>query len=118
MDDIIWKGYRAAHLGWERLPPLADYDYARNLKARNFKVRPILTYVAYISKLSTVETRHFLGSSEASPILWPYASIWKGLLLYQLNGCCDVLVKLYLSAQYLCPTHVRVAPMVSYEMLT
>ena len=42
LDDIIWKGYRAAHLEWDKLPPLADYDYARNLKAASFKVRSVV----------------------------------------------------------------------------
>ncbi|KAH9854915.1 multidrug resistance-associated ABC transporter [Lenzites betulinus] len=36
LDGIIFKAYRMPHLPWEELPPLADYDYARNLVARSF----------------------------------------------------------------------------------
>ncbi|KAJ3551685.1 hypothetical protein NM688_g4563 [Phlebia brevispora] len=31
VDPIIFLGYQVAHLSWEQLPPLADYDYTRNL---------------------------------------------------------------------------------------
>ncbi|KAI0832850.1 multidrug resistance-associated ABC transporter [Trametes gibbosa] len=36
LDGIIFKAYRMPHLPWEELPPLADYDYAKNLVARSF----------------------------------------------------------------------------------
>ncbi|KAK7064563.1 ATP-binding cassette transporter [Favolaschia claudopus] len=37
LDPIVFLGYRVPHLKHEQLPPLADYDYTANLKARNFK---------------------------------------------------------------------------------
>ncbi|KAJ6519437.1 hypothetical protein C8R45DRAFT_1066135 [Mycena sanguinolenta] len=37
MDPIVFLGYREKHLSHDQLPPLADYDYAGNLKAQNFK---------------------------------------------------------------------------------
>ncbi|KAI0650859.1 multidrug resistance-associated ABC transporter [Trametes meyenii] len=36
LDGIIFKAYRMPHLPWEELPPLADYDYAKNLVKRSF----------------------------------------------------------------------------------
>ena len=39
LDAIIWKAYKVPHLPLEELPPLADYDYAKNLVKRAFKVR-------------------------------------------------------------------------------
>ncbi|KAL1937768.1 hypothetical protein VTO73DRAFT_12921 [Trametes versicolor] len=36
LDGIIFKAYRMPHLPWEELPPLADYDYAKNLVNRSF----------------------------------------------------------------------------------
>ena len=38
LDGIIFKAYRMPHLPWEELPPLADYDYAKNLVKRSFPV--------------------------------------------------------------------------------
>ncbi|KAH8120523.1 hypothetical protein DFH11DRAFT_1560461 [Phellopilus nigrolimitatus] len=37
LDPIISKAYRVPHLPADQLPPLADYDYARNLVKRGFK---------------------------------------------------------------------------------
>ncbi|KAJ7729547.1 hypothetical protein DFH07DRAFT_850204 [Mycena maculata] len=36
LDPIIFLGYRVPHLKFDQLPPLADYDYAKNLKADGF----------------------------------------------------------------------------------
>jgi len=41
MDATLWKGYNTVQLTWEQLPPLADYDFARNLKKKSFKVHLI-----------------------------------------------------------------------------
>jgi hypothetical protein len=38
LDPIIFSGYRSNHISVDQLPPLADYDYARNVKARSFPV--------------------------------------------------------------------------------
>ncbi|KAH7099122.1 ATP-binding cassette transporter [Auriculariales sp. MPI-PUGE-AT-0066] len=44
LDPLVWAGYRSAHLAYDRLPPLADYDRARVLKAQSFKhLDPFLT---------------------------------------------------------------------------
>ncbi|KAJ7275433.1 multidrug resistance-associated ABC transporter [Mycena haematopus] len=37
LDPIVFLGYRVPHLSHDQLPPLADYDYSGNLKAKNFK---------------------------------------------------------------------------------
>ncbi|KAF7306582.1 ATP-binding cassette transporter [Mycena indigotica] len=36
LDPVVFLGYRLRHLSADQLPPLADYDYAANMRARNF----------------------------------------------------------------------------------
>ncbi|RDX55372.1 hypothetical protein OH76DRAFT_1428233 [Lentinus brumalis] len=36
LDSIIWKAYKVPHLPLDELPPIADYDYAKNLVKRAF----------------------------------------------------------------------------------
>lgn len=38
LDRIILLAYGVVHLEHNQLPPLADYDYAENLKTRAFPV--------------------------------------------------------------------------------
>jgi hypothetical protein len=42
LDPLIWKGYFMAHIGFDELPALADYDHAKNLVQRASKVCNIL----------------------------------------------------------------------------
>ncbi|KAH9028057.1 hypothetical protein EDB83DRAFT_2543807 [Lactarius deliciosus] len=37
LDPIVFLAYRVPHLSHDMLPPLADYDYTRNLVQRSFK---------------------------------------------------------------------------------
>ncbi|KAH8977506.1 hypothetical protein EDB92DRAFT_772241 [Lactarius akahatsu] len=37
LDPIVFLAYRVPHLSHDMLPPLADYDYTRNLVLRSFK---------------------------------------------------------------------------------
>ncbi|KAJ3564413.1 hypothetical protein NP233_g8310 [Leucocoprinus birnbaumii] len=37
MSPIVYLAYRLPHLSYNQLPPLADYDYAHNLKSGSFK---------------------------------------------------------------------------------
>ncbi|KAI9434147.1 hypothetical protein H4582DRAFT_2112597 [Lactarius indigo] len=37
LDPIVFLAYRVPHLSHDMLPPLADYDYTRNLVERSFK---------------------------------------------------------------------------------
>ncbi|KAH9016830.1 hypothetical protein EDB85DRAFT_700652 [Lactarius pseudohatsudake] len=37
LDPIVFLAYRVPHLSHDMLPPLADYDYTRNLVKRSFK---------------------------------------------------------------------------------
>ncbi|KAI0068112.1 P-loop containing nucleoside triphosphate hydrolase protein [Artomyces pyxidatus] len=37
MDPIVFMGYRMRHLPFDLLPPLADYDHAKNLAGKSFK---------------------------------------------------------------------------------
>jgi hypothetical protein len=43
LDRIVFLAYRVPHLSHDMLPPLADYDYTKNLVRRSFKAR-ILYY--------------------------------------------------------------------------
>ncbi|KAI0711030.1 hypothetical protein C8T65DRAFT_739602 [Cerioporus squamosus] len=36
LDSIIWKAYKVPHLPLDELPPIADYDHAKNLVKRAF----------------------------------------------------------------------------------
>jgi hypothetical protein len=38
LDPIVFKASRVPHLSHDMLPPLADYDYTKNLVRRSFKV--------------------------------------------------------------------------------
>ena len=38
LDHIVFLAYRIPHLSHDMLPPLADYDYTKNLVKRSFKV--------------------------------------------------------------------------------
>ncbi|KAJ6574692.1 hypothetical protein B0H19DRAFT_1371649 [Mycena capillaripes] len=37
LDPVVFLGYRVSHMTRDQLPPLSDYDYSANLKAKNFK---------------------------------------------------------------------------------
>jgi hypothetical protein len=37
LDPLVFKAYRLPHFGVEHLPPLSDYDYAKNLITRSYK---------------------------------------------------------------------------------
>ncbi|EJD51854.1 hypothetical protein AURDEDRAFT_82731 [Auricularia subglabra TFB-10046 SS5] len=37
LDPLVWAGYRTAHLAFDKLPPLADYDRAAYLKKISFR---------------------------------------------------------------------------------
>lgn len=39
IEPTIWKGYRMQHMPASELPPLCDYDEAKNLIARGYPVR-------------------------------------------------------------------------------
>jgi hypothetical protein len=38
LDPTVMLAYRVPHLAFDQLPPLADYDYAKNLISRSYKV--------------------------------------------------------------------------------
>jgi len=37
LDPIVFLAYRVPHLSHDMLPPLADYDYTKNLVKKSFK---------------------------------------------------------------------------------
>ena len=42
LDPVVFEAYRVPHLPYDRLPPLADDDSIKNLKAAHFKVRELV----------------------------------------------------------------------------
>ena len=38
LDPLIYKASRTEHLGFDELPPMADYDAAKNLLKRSYPV--------------------------------------------------------------------------------
>ena len=73
LDPTIWHAYRVKHLPHDELPPLCDYDEAKNLIKRAYPVRLIFLHelsMAYSIVLSHVETRPFLWRpEEVQPLL-------------------------------------------------
>lgn len=62
LDSIIWKAYRIPHLPADRLPPLADYDRAKELRKRSFKYLDVFSgakkqhlFVAFMKIFSKLE---------------------------------------------------------------
>ncbi|KAK1236146.1 hypothetical protein PQX77_000617 [Marasmius sp. AFHP31] len=51
MDPLMFLGYRIPHLAYEKLPPLSDTDFARYLRAVNFK---------YLDVFSGAANRHIV----------------------------------------------------------
>ncbi|SJL07707.1 uncharacterized protein ARMOST_11057 [Armillaria ostoyae] len=43
MDPVVKAAYRVSHLPYDQLPPLADYDANKTLKARSFKYLDVFT---------------------------------------------------------------------------
>ncbi|KAJ8084456.1 hypothetical protein PM082_003226 [Marasmius tenuissimus] len=37
LDPLVFYAYGVPHIPWDKLPPLCDYDFTRNLKTRSFK---------------------------------------------------------------------------------
>jgi hypothetical protein len=56
LDPIVYLAYRVPHLSHDMLPPLADYDYAKNLVKRSFKagLPLLLAQVFYLYFLSAL----------------------------------------------------------------
>ena len=46
LDPIIFLAYRIPHLSLDQLPPLSDYDRAKHLVTRSFKVMHSLHFCA------------------------------------------------------------------------
>ncbi|KAH7100034.1 ATP-binding cassette transporter [Auriculariales sp. MPI-PUGE-AT-0066] len=63
LDPLVWAGYWSAHLSYDRLPPLADYDYAQVLRRRAFR---------YLDRFATKKRRH---------VIWGLARIFRSEFL-------------------------------------
>ncbi|KAH8986098.1 hypothetical protein EDB92DRAFT_1818411 [Lactarius akahatsu] len=60
LDPIVFLAYRVPHLSHDMLPPLADYDYTRNLVQRSFKAA--LGYIFW-----RTQEAHLLGNLGGLP---------------------------------------------------
>ena len=69
LDPIIFKAYRVPHLSADEFPPLADYDYSKNLVKRSFKVRAGHVLLCSLTDIFTAP-RQIPRSWEGSPVLW------------------------------------------------
>ncbi|KAI9431384.1 hypothetical protein H4582DRAFT_2085055 [Lactarius indigo] len=66
LDPIVFLAYRVPHLSHDMLPPLADYDYTKNLVQRSFKAGP--------SQLLHLDT--FTGGSKRH-IFWAFMVVFR-----------------------------------------
>ncbi|KAI5991472.1 hypothetical protein EDD15DRAFT_2275310 [Pisolithus albus] len=69
LDPIVVKAQRVPHLSRDQLPPLADYDYARNLRKRSFPVRqsPLLLKSIEYATMTLLIILHVI-STLAAPV--------------------------------------------------
>jgi hypothetical protein len=64
LDRIVFLAYRVPHLSNDMLPPLADYDYTKNLVRRSFKARTSLKPLRpFLTRSASTWTR-FLAAAE------------------------------------------------------
>ena len=66
LDPIVFLAYRVPHISHDMLPPLADYDYTRNLVKRSFKAgSPLLLAQVFYSYILLAFGYLFWKSKEA-----------------------------------------------------
>ncbi|KAI9434157.1 hypothetical protein H4582DRAFT_2081171 [Lactarius indigo] len=58
LDPIVFLAYRVPHLSHDMLPPLADYDYTKNLVQRSFKAAPSRLLARHLDKFTGGPKRH------------------------------------------------------------
>jgi hypothetical protein len=68
LDSLVSKANRVSHLPMDEFPPLADYDYARNLITRSYK---------YLDRF-TDGGRHRVGS-----LFWSLVFVFRASLVQQ-----------------------------------
>ena len=78
LDKTIFMAYNIPHLPLDKLPPLADYDSAKHLVERSYRVRLILNM--HPAHLLTCYLPHpvfgpFHSVQATSPLLRVYVSI-------------------------------------------
>jgi len=66
LDPVIFEAYRVPHLSHERLPPLADYDYAKRLTEHAFPVSKIFNvFFSHLNFLKHLDLFH--GAKKRHP---------------------------------------------------
>lgn len=77
LDPYIWLGYRLSHLPLEKLPPLADYDYTKNLAQKSFKVCHLYRAWAEssINARSSSASRPIPDAQQEAHVLWSYEGV-------------------------------------------
>ena len=68
LDPIIWYAYRVPHLKHEELPPLADYDYIKNLVKRSYPVSPPIHLMTHLHKLTCGDSTSILSTERRGDI--------------------------------------------------
>ncbi|KAI9444468.1 hypothetical protein H4582DRAFT_1805817 [Lactarius indigo] len=68
LDPIVFLAYRVPHLSHDMLPPLADYDYTRNLVKRSFKAGPSRLLAQHLDTFSGGPKRH---------IFWGFLAVFR-----------------------------------------
>jgi hypothetical protein len=92
LDPIVFLAYRVPHLSHDMLPPLADYDYTKNLVKRSFKVRTYISWAQLSSTLSVSTWILFLVVPKGISfgVSWPFfvclSTELHFLLTYALTG--------------------------------
>jgi hypothetical protein len=65
LDPIVSMASGVPHLSADQLPPLSDYDYAKNLKKNAFSVSSFRPRNPSVKSLPSISTRSPLGKGSA-----------------------------------------------------
>ncbi|THH01300.1 hypothetical protein EW026_g1369 [Hermanssonia centrifuga] len=63
LDPTIWLAYRIPHLSLDQLPPMCDYDYAKNLIKRSYPA-VIMIIMAFMKLATPIGTNRLLNYLE------------------------------------------------------
>ncbi|KAI0068087.1 hypothetical protein BV25DRAFT_1834393 [Artomyces pyxidatus] len=78
LDPVVFLAYRISHLTHDDLPPIADYDYAKNLVGRSFKVVLNILRAVHRNPSDVTRVQHldvFSGSPKRH-LFWGFMKIF------------------------------------------
>ena len=76
LDPIIFKAQRVSHIPPEESPPLADYDFSKNLVKKSFKVSYEGDELCTLVSFGRVALGFLRRSKTSSSFLWFNDSFW------------------------------------------